>query len=86
MIDFVGPIQPPGNKTSVLYIIITIEYLTRWAEAQPVKDYTSAITTKFIFEYVLTRFRNLRLLMSNCDTHFINEMISVLMKEFQVYH
>eukprot|EP00253_Pinus_taeda_P030630 PITA_30630 len=38
-IDFVGPIQPQG-KTRARYIITTMECLTRWAEAQPVKDST----------------------------------------------
>jgi len=55
-IDFVGPIQPAGKKTGAQYIIIAAEYLTRWAEVQPVKDCISAIAAKFIFEYVLTRF------------------------------
>ncbi len=43
-----------GKKTSVQYIITATEYLTRWAEAQLVKDYTVATATKFLFEYVLT--------------------------------
>jgi len=55
-IDFVGPIQPQGKKTGAQYIITVTEYLTRWAEAQPVKDSTGATTVKFLFEYVLTRF------------------------------
>jgi len=54
IIDFVGPIQPQGNKTGVRYIITAIEYLTRWAEAQPVKDCIGATAAKFLFEYVLT--------------------------------
>ena len=62
------------------------EYLTRWAEAQPVKDCTGAMTTKFLFEYVLTKFGYLKLLVSGRGTHFLNETISVLTEEFQVYH
>jgi len=49
-IDFVGPIQPLGKKTGAKYIILATEYLTRWAEAQPVKDYSAATAAKFIFE------------------------------------
>jgi len=85
-INFVGPIQPPGKKTGVWYIIIATEYLTRWVEAQPVKDYTGATTVKFLFEYVLTKFGCQKVLMSNRDTHFLNEMINALIEEFQVYH
>ena len=40
---------------------------------------------KFIFEYVITRFGCLKILMSDHGMHFLNETISV-MEEFQVYH
>ncbi len=52
-IDFLGPIHPQV-KTGARYIITVTEYLTRWAEVQPVKDCTGAIAAKFLFEYVLT--------------------------------
>ena len=68
------------------YIINTTEYSTRWAKVQPVKDCTGATTTKFLSEYVLTRFGYLKILMSDCGTHFLNETISALMEYFQVYH
>jgi len=83
-IDFVGPIQPPGKKTGARYIITAIEYLTRWVEAQPVKDFTGETTTKFLFEYALTRFGCPKVLVSDRSMHFLNETISTLTEEFQV--
>jgi len=52
-----------------------MEYLTRWVEAQLVKDCTGATTTKFLFDYVLTRFGCPKVLMSDQGTHFLNETI-----------
>jgi hypothetical protein len=38
LIDFVGPINPPGKSTGARYIITMTKYLTRWAEEREVKD------------------------------------------------
>ena len=85
VIDFVGLIQPPGKKTSVRYIITATEYLTRWVEAQLVKECTRDTTTNFLLEYVLTRFGCSEVLMSDRGMHFLNEMISALNEEVQIY-
>jgi len=63
-----------------------MEYLTRWIEAQLVKDCTGATAAKFLFEHVPTRFGCPKILMSDRGTHFLNETINALMEEFQVYH
>jgi len=85
VIDFVGHIQPQG-RMGTRYIITATKYLSRWVETQSVKDYTGATTTKFVFEYVLTRFRCPNIFMSDRDMNFLNETINALMEEFQVYH
>ena len=63
-----------------------MEYLTRWVEAQLVKDCTGVTREKFFLQYVLTRFGYLKVLMSDRGTHFLNEMVSTFIEEFQVYH
>ena len=77
-IDFVGPINPPGKRIGSRYILTTTDYLTRWAEAKPVKDYSIAIVAQFIFETILTRFGCPRFLMSDQGTHFLNQTIQEL--------
>lgn len=60
--------------------------MTRWVEAEVVKECKGTTTAKFLFEYILTRFRCPKILMSDRDTHFLKKTISALTKEFQVYH
>eukprot|EP00253_Pinus_taeda_P032674 PITA_32674 len=56
-IEFVVSIIPLGKKTGARYIITTTNYLTRWAEAQPVKDCSGDTAAQFIFEYILSIFQ-----------------------------
>ena len=81
-IDFVGLINPPGKKTDARCILTAIDYVTRWAEAQAVKDCTAHTTTHFIFDQILTRFGCPKILMSDRGMQFVNETIQALTEEF----
>ena len=81
-IDFIGPINPPRNKTGARYIITAIDYVTRWAEAQAVKDYIVDTVAHFIFDQIMTRFGCPNILMSDRGTHFVNETMQALMEKF----
>eukprot|EP00253_Pinus_taeda_P005634 PITA_05634 len=85
-IDFVKPINPPGQRIGVRYIISAIDYLLMWAEAQPVKDCNTKTAVKFIFEYILSRFGCPKILISDQGSHLLNNTIEALTEEFQVYH
>jgi len=86
VIDFVGPTSPPRKKTGARYIIIATDYLTRWVEAQIVKDCNEETTAKLIFEYILSSFGCPKILMTDQGTHFLSKTIEALTEEFYVYH
>ena len=79
-IVFVGPINPPGKRTGARYIITLTNYLTRWAEAKPVKDCSSETAAQFIFENIVTKFGCPRVLMSGQGLHFLNQLLKHLQK------
>jgi transposase InsO family protein len=85
-IDFVGPINPQAKITGERYIITTMKYLTRWAEATPVKDCSAETVAHFLLEQVITSFGCPRVLMSDQGTHFINSTIRAMLKEFEFHH
>jgi hypothetical protein len=85
-IDFVGLINPPSKRTGARYIIIVKEYLTRWVEVTPVKDYSVETIAHFLFKQVINRFGCPSILMRYQGTHFINRTICVMIKEFEFHH
>jgi hypothetical protein len=85
-IDFVGPVNPPWKRTGERYIIIVIEYLTRWVKARVVKDCSATTVVRFIFDDIITRFGCPKILMSDQGTHFINKTIEAFTEEFTVHH
>ena len=51
-------------------------------KSQLVKQCSTATTTKFLFEYVLTRFGCAQILTIDMGTHVLNEIISLMLEEF----
>jgi hypothetical protein len=85
-IDFVGPFPKREKISGEKYIITTVEYLTKWAEAEPVKNCTKETTAKFIYENIVTRLDCPLTIINDQGTHFINNTIEVLLKKFLIDH
>jgi hypothetical protein len=55
-LDFVGSIKLAGRYRRNKYIIIATNYATKWVEVRALKTNIVAVTTKFLYECILTRF------------------------------
>ena len=86
VVDFVGPISPTGKHIGARYTITANDYLTKWDEEGSVKDCSAKTTIIFLFENVVTRFGLPNILISDQGTHFVNQLIEELTKEFHNKH
>ena len=85
-IDFIGPFPIPARRSGACYIITTVEYVTKWVEAEPVETCSSEVVAKFIYENIITRFDYLLNLISDQGSHFINKMIASLTDQLKIEH
>jgi hypothetical protein len=53
-------------------------YATKWVEVKALKTYTIIIITKFLYEYILTRFGCPFTIIIDQGVHFINDIIKHL--------
>ena len=83
-VDIVGllSITREGNR----YIVVAIDYFSRWPEARSLKAANSNTVAIFLYEEIICRFRTSKILQSDRGTHFMNEVIQRLTKKFKIKH
>jgi hypothetical protein len=57
------------------YIIVVVDYFTKWVEAMPTFKDDGETTTLFLFNQIIARFDVLRDIFTNHDSHFQNKMM-----------
>ncbi|GBB99078.1 hypothetical protein RclHR1_34020001 [Rhizophagus clarus] len=83
-IDFVKPLPITPNRNR--YIIVAMDYMTKWPEARPVSCATAEETSQFIYEDIICRHGYPAKLLSNRGTHFNNQMVKKLLEKFGIKH
>ncbi|XP_072054308.1 uncharacterized protein [Arachis hypogaea] len=70
-VDLLGPF-PPGSR-QVKYLIVAIDYYTKWVEAEPLASISEANCQKFMWKQVVTRFGILEAVISDNATQFTDK-------------
>eukprot|EP00253_Pinus_taeda_P013457 PITA_13457 len=68
----------PPLATNHKYIIVAVDYLTKWAEAMPTYKNDSDTETLFLFNQVISRFGVPRVIFTDHGSHFQNQLMSEL--------
>src|SRR5437764_8497218 len=83
-IDFVGPL--PRTQRGKKYIIVAMDYLTKWPEARAVPEATAEAASTFIYEQIICQHGCPQIILSDRGTHFNNNMVKQLMEKFKINH
>ncbi len=83
-IDFVRPL--PRTKRGKKYIIVAMDYLTKWPEARAVSEATADATAQFLYEQIICQHGCPQIILSDRGTHFNNNTIKALTEKFKINH
>jgi len=82
-IDFIGPLS---SSLSNEYILLAVEYVSRWVEAIPTQKVDSKTVIKFVKKHIFCRFGTPRVLISDGGAHFCNVQLKKVLKHYRVKH
>nr|GEU59405.1 reverse transcriptase domain-containing protein [Tanacetum cinerariifolium] len=81
-VDFTGPFSSSrGNK----YILVVVNYLSKWVEAKALPTNDARVLCKFL-KNLFARFGAPRAIISDRGTHFCNDQFTKVMQKYGVTH
>jgi hypothetical protein len=84
-LDFIGPIKSTNHYYGNRYILVAIDYATKWVEARTLHTNTH-VTMKFLYDHIITQFGCPFTIVTNQGTHFIKNVICYLTNQFILRH
>ena len=82
-IDFMGPFPSSEGKE---YILVAVDYVSKWVEAIPTSTNNHRVVNKFIINNIFSRFGCPRAIISDRGSHFTNSHFRSLLKKYGVHH
>ena len=81
-IDLMGPFS---NSFGNLYILVAVDYVSKWVEAVASKTNDNKVVVEFLKE-MFSRFGIPRTIISDNGTHFCNRSFEALMRKYEISH
>ena len=82
-VDFMGPFPPSFGQ---LYILLVVDYFSKWVEAVATPTNDARVMLKFLQRNIFTRFRTPRAIISDEGSHFYNKVFNALLAKYGVKH
>ena len=82
-IDFMGPF--PASYSN-LYILLAVDYVSKWVEAIPTRTNDAKVVAQFLRSNIFSRFGTPHALITDNGTHFYNKVIDKVLQKYGVRH
>jgi hypothetical protein len=82
-IDFMGPF-PKSHDSE--YILVAIDYVSKWVEALPCRAADAKHTQRMFHEVIFPRFGTPKMVISDRESHFIDKTFRNFLKELGSKH
>jgi hypothetical protein len=82
-LDFVGPFNPKSNQKA--YILIAMDYMTKWVEADALPNATEEVVIKFLFK-LFVRYGLPRELITDGGSQFTCHKITSTLENYHIKH
>ena len=79
--DFMGPFP---SSFSNLYILLVVDYVSKWVEAIPTRTNDAKVVANFLRNHIFTQFGTPRALITDRGTHFCNKLIDNVLRKYGV--
>ena len=76
------PVTSNGNR----YIVVAMDYFSKWPEARAIPNIKAETVAKFIYEDIICRHGVPQEILSDRGTSFVNKIISELCQNYQTKH
>jgi len=76
----------PHSAGGHAYIILAVDYFTKWAEAMPTFDASGKTAAVFVFNHIITRFGVPQAIITDHGSHFRNIMMTELTSQLGLRH
>ncbi|XP_027075959.1 uncharacterized protein [Coffea arabica] len=83
--DVIGTIDPPASNGH-RFILVAIEYFTKWVEAESFKHVTKKVVANFSRDHIICRFGVPETLITDNAKHLNNDMVDRLCEQFKIRH
>ena len=78
-----GPFPSSFNN---LYILLAVDYVSKWVEAIPTQTNDSRVVAKFLRSHIFTRFETLCTLITDGSTHLCNKLVDNVLRKYGVWN